>query len=180
MKTITITTAAALFLCSTAGVLAGCGAVERPEIAPSHVPDPAPSDVATAPAMTSADTQLFAVDSAGTRVYALELIIDDVTVLPIGDPVEAATERAVHVMVLGSAPMPVDNTGACARLDSPLPPDQDPCARSVIIHPSLHASEVGGVLVLSSRTDTLITGQVDAFVADSDDARGNFSFALGQ
>lgn len=167
---------AALFVAASTLIAAGCG-VEPERVLVDGRPLPA-SDDASADEPAAADTEAepavartFGIDGLGTTVYAFEVHIGDASAAPVGEPLEAAPERGVHIFILGSAPYVAPNP-ACQDFTT-IPTEGGPCEDTVI--PLLaQPLEVHGVVVLTSNT-TMINGQLDAFVRDDLEARANFS-----
>lgn len=160
----------------------GCGVEPRRDVqideplAPVEEPvenaeEGAPDDATTASGPTS--ITFLAIDGERTMAYAFTLEIDDITAVPLDEPVEAGPGLAVRIIEIGAGEIPVINEAACARLGDPSPA----CDREVTLYETSPPREHVGVMTLWTN-EHVLTGIVDAELSYDESARGTFSVDL--
>jgi hypothetical protein len=115
-------------------------------------------------------------DADMTTAWALELDFDDVDTLPLGAPFAAGSDEPTRIIALATATLPQGDETICARLVSPFPEDEGPCAEA---HWKMLASPMSldGEVTLTMKSSALV-GEVRAEVVDEGPVRGTFSEAL--
>jgi hypothetical protein len=159
-----------LFISLASAVVALCAACESPERPLISTRDVAgevrddDGDAAPEPVLTAATMQVFGESADGSEVYLLAVRFEDVSALPVGEPIGVDPGAAVEVWVraVGDA----NNSPACDFIDNPLPSDVNPCAEERLFY-RFEPLALSGVLELSENDDELV-GRLELFVGEDD------------
>jgi hypothetical protein len=121
--------------------------------------DPAPEQV-----LTAATMQVYGESADGTEVYLLAVRFEDVSALPVGEPIGVDPGAAVQVWLRASGD--ANDSPVCDFIDNPLPADVNPCAEERLLY-RFQPLALSGVLELSANDDEL-AGRLELFVGDDD------------
>jgi hypothetical protein len=117
--------------------------------------------------------EVVALNADRTLAVILDLEIDDLGSLPVGESVDVGPGGAVRASVMASGVIP-ERHPACQLVENPLPDEVNPCVDALILREVEQPVSLTGVLVLTVNDDDVVSGQVSAFWGEDDAVYGAF------